>query len=175
MRTRAHTLHVLLLFAIFSLTLSLPHAIAAGEDKIAVASQGQQEQSPSINVFISKKEAVPLQAGYIRLKPGYQYNHENTDQTVFDIEFGDNRPTRLSEDEKTGPLVKLEKIDDLDTKNSLVRKEVTKAYRTELSMGLKVSPFSEIYLGRGFLVPRKDELTIDPRDNGWRLRFKFNF
>ncbi len=165
----------MLLFSIISLMPGLPHIIAAGEDKTANDPRQQQEQSPNIGVSTSKKEPVPLQAGYIRLKPGYQYSQKNTDQTVFDIEFGDNRSNRSKNDEKAGPLMRLEKIDDIDTKNSLIRKDVNKNYRTELSMGLKVSPFSEIYLGKGFLIPRKDELSIDPRDNGWRLKFKFNF
>ncbi len=166
---------VLLLFSTLLLILCVPYAAPAADGKTMDDSRQQQDQSPNISISISKKEAVPLQAGYIRLKPGYKYNQENSDKAVFDIEFGDNRSDKLKKDEKSGPLMRLEQIDDIETKNSLVRKDVTKNYRTELSMGVKVSPFSEIYLGKGFLVPRKDELTIDPRDNGWRLKFKFNF
>ncbi|HEX2966983.1 MAG TPA: hypothetical protein VHO84_14445 [Syntrophorhabdaceae bacterium] len=162
--------------AIVSIFLCFPPALRAGEDKETAPKIRQQEQNPSGNFSTSRKETVPLQAGYIRLKPKNVYYGENDDQTVFDIDFGENRSLQKSkEDEKSGPLLRLEKIDDIDTKNSLIRKEVTSNYRTEVSMGLRVSPFSEVYLGKGFLVPRKDEFAIDPRDNGWRLKFKFNF
>ena len=164
---------VSLTYFLSPLHLEAQHIEQGSKDRSPARSSGgnpAEEQSIRSSPLVSKKE-VPLQAGYIRLRPKQEKEND-----VFHVDFGDNRSVNGTiEDEKRMPLFKLEKIDDFDTRNSVVRKELTKNYKTEVSMGLKVLPFSEVYLCKGFLVPRNDQFNLDPHDDGWRLKFRFSF
>jgi hypothetical protein len=82
---------------------------------------------------------------------------------------------KTKKDSDGGPYMKFEKIEDPEKNNILTRQATEKSYKTEVLMGLRISPYSEIYLGRGFLVNRKDSFNVDPRDNGWRIKLKFDF
>lgn len=123
------------------------------------------------------KDVRPQIAGFIRLKPKLEDSSVVNSQKIFDVEFmGDEASGRKAKKDTDGsPYLKFEKIEDPEKNNALIRKEATKDYRTEVSMGFKISPFSEIYLGKGFLVEQKENIIFDPHDNGWRLKFKLDF
>jgi hypothetical protein len=59
-------------------------------------------------------------------------------------------------------LLKLEKIEDLDKKNSLVRKDLAKDYKTEVSMGLGFLLSVRFILGKVFLSNGKKVLILIP-------------
>lgn len=119
----------------------------------------------------------PQGASFIRLKPKQDNNSVAGIGEVFDVEFMDDESLekKTKKDAGSGALLKLERIEDPDKKNSLIRKDLEKDYKTEVSMGLKVSSSSEIYVGKGFLIERKESFDFDPHDNGWRIKFKLNF
>ena len=125
----------------------------------------------------TKKDPKPNGASFIRLKPKVEDDGIGGSRTVFDVVFTDDEISgqKTKKNSDGGPYMKVEKIDDPEKNNILVRKATEKDYKTEVSMGLKVSPYSEIYLGKGFLMDRKEEFNVDPRDNGWRLKFKLDF
>ena len=125
----------------------------------------------------ARKDPKPKGASFISLKPKLEDDGIGGSRTVFDVVFTDDELSgqKTKENSDGGPHMKFEKIDDPEKNNILVRKATEKDYKTEVSMGLKVSPYSEIYLGKGFLVDRKEDFNVDTRDNGWRLKFKFDF
>jgi len=49
----------------------------------------------------------------------------------------------------------LEKMEDPEKNNICSGKQPEKDYKTELSMVYRMSPYSEIYLGKDFLVEQK--------------------
>jgi hypothetical protein len=125
----------------------------------------------------TKKDPRPQGASFIRLKPKLEDDGIAGSQKIFDVEFMDDEKlgSKTKKDSDNSPHLKVEKIEDLDKNDSFIKKETAKNYKTEVSMGYKLSPFSEVYLGKGFRVDRKDDFNVDPRDNGWRIRFKFDF
>jgi hypothetical protein len=143
--------------------------------------KGKQQQefiaTKGLEYVTTKKDPKPKGAAFIRLKPKFEDDDVDGPRKVFDVEFMNDETSgqKTKKDSNGGPYMKFEKIDDPEKNSILVRKATEKDYKTELSMGLRVSPYSEIYLGKGFLVDRKDDFSLDPRDNGWRLKFKFDF
>jgi hypothetical protein len=143
--------------------------------------KGNQQQefitAKGLEYITTKKDPKPQGAGFIRLKPKLEDDVTAGSQTIFDVEFmNDEAPGHKTKKEPDGgPYMKFEKIEDPEKNNIMVRKATEKDYKTEVSMGLKMSPYSEIYLGRGFLVDRKDNFNVNPRDDGWRIKFKFDF
>jgi hypothetical protein len=125
----------------------------------------------------TNKEPKPQGAAFIRLKPKLENDNIAGPQKVFDVQFmGDETSgQKTKKDSDNGPYMKFERIEDPEKNNILIRKATDKDYKTEVSMGLRMSLDSEIYLGKGFLVDRKDDFNVDTRDNGWRLKFKFHF
>jgi hypothetical protein len=125
----------------------------------------------------TNKDLKPKGASFIKLKPKSEDDSIAGSPKVFNVEFMDDETPgrKTKKDSDGGPYMKIEKIDDPEKNNILVRKATEKDYKTEVSMGLRTSPYSEIYLGKGFLVDRKDDFNVDPRDNGWRLKFKLDF
>ena len=147
-----------------------------------VKSNDSTQQQESVNFKrlrygTTNKDPKPKGAAFIRLKPKLEDDGVTGSQKIFNVEFMDDETSghKTKKDSDGGPYMKLEKIDDPEKNNILVRQSTEKNYKTELSMGLKMSPYSEIYLGKGFLVDRKDDFNVDPRDNGWRIKFKFDF
>ncbi len=139
--------------------------------------QNEFTEHKGLRYGIPNKYQKPQGASFIRLKPKQDNDSVAGIGKVFDIEFMDDESLekKTKKDTDSGALLKLERIEDLDKKNSLIRKDLAKDYKTEVSMGLRVSPFSEIYIGKGFLLQRKDNLDFDPHDNGWRIKFKLDF
>jgi hypothetical protein len=143
--------------------------------------KGNQQQefikTKGLEYITTKKDPKPQGAAFIRLKPKLEDDGIAGSQTVFDVEFMNDGTSRqkTKKDSDGGPYMKFERIEDPEKNNILVRKATDKDYKTEVSMGLKVSPSSEIYLGKGFLVERKDNFGVNSRDDGWRIKFKFDF
>jgi hypothetical protein len=145
----------------------------------SVKGERQQEfiKTKGLEYITTKKDPKSQGAVYVRLRPKLEDDSIVGPQKVFDVEFMDETSGghKTKKDPDGGPYVRFERIEDPEKNNILVRKATEKDYRTELSMGYKLSPYSEVYLGRGFLVERKDSFNVDPRDNGWRIKFKFDF
>ncbi|MBA4391031.1 MAG: hypothetical protein C0399_08840 [Syntrophus sp. (in: bacteria)] len=122
------------------------------------------------------KDATPQKAGFIRLKQRPVNNDETNGQPVYDIEFTDNEifGKKVDNDSYDKPYVAFEKVENID-KSHLMKKETAQEHKAEVSLGYKLSSFSEIYLGKGFLVDRKDNSALQPHDDGWRIRFKTSF
>ncbi len=144
------------------------------------AQSGRQQELSSnkgLKYAPTIKDQKPKGVSFIRLKPKSEVDGTSESQKVFDVVFMDDETSgqTIKRSPEEGPYMKLEKIEDPEKNNILVRKATEKDYKTEMSMGVKMSPYSEIYLGKGFLINRKDDFNVDPRDNGWRLKFKFNF
>lgn len=143
--------------------------------------KGNQQQefikTKGLEYITTKKDPKSQGAGHIRLRPKLADDNIVGSQMVFDVDFMDNDQSghKMKKDSDANAYLKFEKIEDHEKNNILIRKATEKDYKTEVSMGLKISPYSEIYLGRGFLVQQKDNFHVDPRDNGWRLKFKFDF
>jgi hypothetical protein len=138
----------------------------------------QQEfiTTKGLEYITTKKDPKPQGAGHIRLKPQLEDASIAGPQKVFDVVFDDEASGHKTKKEpEANAFLKFEKLDDPEKNNIMVRKATEKDYKTEISMGVKVSPYSEIYLGKGFLVDKKDDFNVDPRDNGWRLKFKLDF
>jgi hypothetical protein len=113
---------------------------------------------------------------FIRLKPKSVSNGCTVDQKIYHVEFMDGEPQerKTDNDPDNKPLIAVKKIEDSE-KSGPIQKEVAKQNKTEVSLGYKFSPFSEIYLGKGFLVDRKDSTSFQPHDDGWRIKFQANF
>lgn len=143
------------------------------------AKTNQQTEVQNYPGFLYKpltKDAKPQKAGFIRLKPRLMKNGETKGQMVYDIEFTDSEMTEKKVDNGPDdkPYVAIEKIEPID-KSSFMKKEAGKEHKAEVSLGYKLSPFSEICLGKGILVERNDSSTPLTRDDGWRIKFKTSF
>jgi hypothetical protein len=144
----------------------------------SLKSSQQQEfiTTKGLEYITTKKDPKPQGAGHIRLKPKLEDESVTGSQKIFDVVFDDEVSGHKTKKEpEANAFLKFEKLDDPEKNNIMVRKATEKDYKTEISMGVKVSPYSEIYLGKGFLVDKKDDFNVDPRDNGWRLKFKLDF
>jgi len=143
--------------------------------------KGNQQQefvkTRGLEYITTKKDPKSKGAAFIRLKPQLEDDSVIGSQKVFEVVFMADETSghKTKKDSAGGPYMKFEKMEDPEKSNILIRKAIEKDYKTELSMAYRISPFSEIYLGKGFLVQRKDNFNVDPRDDGWRIKFKFDF
>jgi hypothetical protein len=146
------------------------------DDSVKVNRQQEFSKTKGPEYTTTNKDPKPQGPGYLRIKPKLEDDSVVGPQKVFDVEFMDETSGhKMKKDSDGGPYVKFERIEDPEKNNILIRKATEKDYKTELSMGYRLSPYSAIYLGKGFLVERKDNFNVDPRDNGWRIKFKFDF
>jgi hypothetical protein len=119
----------------------------------------------------------PQKASQVRLKPVAASKTPGENSTVYTIEVLEEKgrepeqPAKAFEDQ---PRFTLEKVQDLDTRKG-VAPEPKKEHKADVGVGVKVSESSEVMLGRGVVVERKDDSRLDSRDDGWRFRFKTNF
>jgi hypothetical protein len=153
-------------------------ALHGGRNESVKEKRQQEFTAPKgLEYTTTRKGPKPKGASFIRLRPKTENDNAAGSQKVFDVEFMNDEASeqKTKKDSDAGTYLKFEKMEDQEKNNILVRKATEKDYKTEVSMGVKMSPYSEIYLGKGFLVDRKDDFNVDPRDNGWRLKFKFNF
>jgi hypothetical protein len=138
--------------------------------------QPELTATKGLEYITTKKDPKTQGTGFIKLKQKLEDESTIGSQKTFDVEFTNEMTGHKTKKDPDGNVyMKFEKIEDPEKNNILIRKEITKDYKTELSMGYRVSPFSEIYLGKGFLVDRKDNFNVDTHDNGWRLKFKYDF
>lgn len=143
--------------------------------------KGNQQQelikTKGLEYRTTKKDPKPQGAGFIRLKPKLEDGIIAGSQKIFDVVFMNDETSghKTKKDSDANAYLKFEKMEDPEKNNVMIRKATEKDYKTELSMGYRISPYSEIYLGRGFLVQRKDNFNVEPRDDGWRIKFKLDF
>jgi hypothetical protein len=143
--------------------------------------KGNQQQefikTKGLEYITTKKDPKPKGAAFIRLRPKLEDDIVAGSQKIFDVVFMNDEPSehKMKKDSDASTYLKFEKMEDPEKNNILIRKATEKDYKTELSMVYRMSPYSEIYLGKGFLVERKDNFNVDPRDDGWRIKFKFDF
>ena len=123
------------------------------------------------------RSVKPQKASQVRLKPVAASKTTGENSTVYTIEVLEEKdkeqeqPAKAFEDQ---PRFTLEKVVDLDTRKG-VAPEPKKEHKADVGVGVKVSESSEVMLGRGVVVERKDDSRLDSRDDGWRFRFKTNF
>jgi len=116
------------------------------------------------------------EAGYVKLKLISGKDLEKGLDTAYAIEFTEKaapylvKPEGGSEDRV---YIDLAKIDNLDVTG--VKRTAQKEYRAEVMLGYKVTPFGEVLLGRGVKLDRKEDASFEAQDDGWRVKFKFNF
>jgi len=149
----------------------------AGDESVKNNQQQEFITNKGLQHATINKDSKLQGAGFIKLKPKLEDDSVTGPRNVFNVEFMDDETSKrkTKKDSENSTYFKFEKIEDTEVNNSLIRKEAMKDYKTELSMGYRITPDSEIYLGKGFLVERKESLAIDPRDNGWRIKFKLHF
>ena len=153
---------------------------AASHDVLDHSVKGSQQEfikTKGLEYITTKEDPKSQGAGFIRLKPKLGDDGIAGPQTVFDVEFMNDKTSghKTKKDPDANAYLKFERIEDPEKDNILIRKTTEKDYKTELSMAYRISPFSEIYLGKGFLVERKDNFNVDSHDDGWRIKFKFDF
>jgi hypothetical protein len=159
-------------------TKKTDQAVSQNARDESLKSSRQQEfiTTKGLEYITTKKDPKPQGAGHIRLKPKSEDESIAGPQKIFDVVFDDETSGHKTKKEPdANAFLKFEKLDDPEKNNIMVRKATEKDYKTEISMGVKTSPYSEIYLGKGFLVDKKDDFNVDPRDNGWRIKFKLDF
>ena len=114
--------------------------------------------------------------GYVKLKLISGKDLEKGLDTAYAIEFTEKatpyliKPEGGSEDRV---YIDLAKINDLDVTG--VKRTAQKEYKAEVMLGYKMTPFGEVLLGRGVKLDRKEDASFEAQDDGWRVKFKFNF
>ncbi|HBL23732.1 MAG TPA: hypothetical protein DDZ40_06405 [Deltaproteobacteria bacterium] len=123
------------------------------------------------------RNVKPQKASQVRLKPVAASKATGESSTVYTIEVLEEKgkePEQAAKAFEDQPRFTLEKVQDLDTRKG-VAPEPKKEHKADVGVGVKVSESSEVMLGRGVVVERKDDSRLDSRDDGWRFRFKTNF
>ncbi|HVN97931.1 MAG TPA: hypothetical protein VMT62_15990 [Syntrophorhabdaceae bacterium] len=122
------------------------------------------------------KAVTAEKISFVRLKPTSGNANVSPDQKVYNIEFMDDKATGSKPENGAAdtPNLAVHKIESLDSSN-LMKKETAKENKTEVSLGYKLSPYSEIGLGKGFLIEHNETTSFQTRDDGWRFKFKVNF
>lgn len=122
------------------------------------------------------RDTKPEKASYIRLKPLAGSKESDEKSTVYTLEVVDNKDKEAQKPAKPveeKPRFAVERVEDLDKKG--VGVEPRREHKADVGVGVKVSESSEFILGRGVVVERKENRSLDSRDDGWRFRFKTNF
>lgn len=123
------------------------------------------------------RSVKPQKASQVRLKPVAASQATGESSTVYTIEVLEEKgkePEQAAKAFEDQPRFTLEKVQDLDTRKG-VAPEPKKEHKADVGVGVKVSESSEVMLGRGVVLERKDDSRLDSRDDGWRFRFKTNF
>jgi len=123
------------------------------------------------------RSVKPQKASQVRLKPVASSKTTGENSTVYTIEVLEEKggePEQSAKASEDQPRLTFEKVEDLDTRKG-VAPEPKKEHKADVGVGVKVSESSEVMLGRGVVVERKEDSRLDSRDDGWRFRFKTNF
>jgi hypothetical protein len=184
----------LLCLAVFSITFCISFSSAsAGEtprtndakktankeapssnDKVNSTTDSEKYELRRFRVPSGSNDGAAQTASFLRLKP-HPKSAKPDDRGVYLIEFSDtNTKDRMIKDSEYRARIAVEKFEEID-KSYFTNREASKEYKTDVSLGYKLSPYTEILLGRGFLMERKVNSNFEPRDNGWRFGFKANF
>jgi hypothetical protein len=124
------------------------------------------------------KEVKPEKTNHIRLKPIGPSGSNGAGSTVYTLEVlgekagEENRQQTPSVND--GARLAVERVEDLDKKKNLTP-EPGKEHKADVGLGVKVSESSEVMVGRGLVLERKEDRGLESRDDGWRFRFKTNF
>ena len=151
---------------------SVPDAAPPDASKTVVKNPHAVLEYDGTGYRVINREPKPGQASLVRLKPVTSKEYG----TVYILEVIDEKE-KPAEEPKTGgqgPRIAVERVEDLETRKG-VAPEPIKEHKADVGVGVKVSESSELLLGRGIVVERKDSKNYDSRDDGWRLRFKTNF
>lgn len=122
------------------------------------------------------RDAKPEKASHIRLKPVAGSKEDGEGSTVYILEVVDEKnkePQKSDKPAQDGPRFAVERVEDIDKKGVSV--EPRKDHKADVGLGVKVSESSEVIVGRGVVVERREDRSLDSRDDGWRFRFKTNF
>ncbi len=162
----------------FGETKKTDKAISDNPQDIIIQGVDQQDSRShtGLKYKVLDKNAAPQKKSFVRLKPKSGNNGILDDQKVYDIEFMDDkiREDKTDASPSDMPRLVIQKVESLD-KSNFIRRETVKENKTEVSLGYKISPYSEIYLGKGFLIEQNDIAFFQPHDDGWRFKFKVNF
>ncbi len=124
------------------------------------------------------KEIKPEKTNHIRLKPVDPPGSKGESSTVYTLEVLDNRAGAENKQQSSpandGARLAVERVEDLDKKKNATP-EPRKEHKADVGLGVKVSESSEVMVGRGLVLERKDDRGLESRDDGWRFRFKTNF
>lgn len=117
------------------------------------------------------RDVKPQKASQVRLKPVESKEHG----TVYILEVIDENQRNTEEGKNTGdtPHLAMQRVEDLDTRKG-VAPEPKRETKADVGVGVKISESSEVLLGRGLVLERKEDKT-ESRDDGWRFRFKTHF
>jgi hypothetical protein len=116
--------------------------------------------------LILKKQEDPLLSQGLQKNPLPAYGIQFTNKaTPYLIEA----PAALG----NKAYVELAKIENLDVID--LKKISANEYKADVLIGYKLTPFGEIFLGRGIMIQRKEDALFLAHDEGWRIKFKVNF
>ncbi len=118
------------------------------------------------------REPKPGKASQVRLKPVTSKEFG----TVYILEVIDEKekPAEAPQTSDQGPRIAVERLENLERRKGVAPEPMIE-HKADVGIGVKVSESSELLLGRGVVVERKDNKSFDSRDDGWRFRFKTNF
>lgn len=122
------------------------------------------------------KTVKPEKVNHVRLKkvdkPGDRAGSSNL-YTIEVVEDNDNESKVPEKPAEEKPHIAVKRVESLDKTN--MGPETNKEHKADVGVGVKVSESSEFMFGRGVVVERKNDSSVNPHDDGWRFRFKTNF
>jgi hypothetical protein len=112
--------------------------------------------------------------GYIKILP--DTTSSQASGAVYGIQFTEKAgpfitKTDVPSDDKV--YIDLAKVDTV--KIMALEKNQQNEYKADVSIGLRLTPFGEILLGRGVKIERNENVSFAPHDDGWRVKLKINF
>lgn len=124
------------------------------------------------------KEVKPEKTNHIRLKPVGPSGPNGTGSTVYTLEVLEDRAceenNRQNPSVNDGARIAVERVEELDKKKNATP-EPRREHKADVGLGMKVSESSEVMVGRGLVLERREDRGLESRDDGWRFRFKTNF
>lgn len=124
------------------------------------------------------KEVKPEKTNHIRLKPVGPSGPNGTGSTVYTLEVLEDKACEENNQQNPsvndGARIAVERVEELDNKKNATP-EPRKEHKADVGLGVKVSESSEVMVGRGLVLERREDRGLESRDDGWRFRFKTNF
>jgi hypothetical protein len=126
---------------------------------------------------VSEKYRALERAGYIRILP--DKSPSDSSKMTYGIQFTEKAAPYLTYlmkkdgDPENMAYVSLAKVDTVEVLR--LKKTAPKEYKAEVVIGLRLTPFGEVLLGRGVKVERREDAVFEANDDGWRVKFKIHF